>query len=342
MTTGTKAQGTKAHPPIVSREQWVAERKKLLADEKEMTKHYDRVNAKRRRLPMVKIEKNYVFDGPANKPSLKDLFEGQRQLIVYHFMFDPAWEKGCPGCTGFVDALGDLSLLNKEDTTFAVISRAPLPKLEKYKAEKNWDINWFSSFGSDFNYDFHVTLDPKVAPLQYNYRTKEEMAASVGHPVKMEGESHGLSVFFRIGDEIFHTYSAYARGTESLTDAYRLLDVTPYGRQQEFEDSPSGWPQKPTYGWLSLAESFNCPDSYKSRVGTLRANMIAWRRRVLFVRKFSRHKCRPIACDSDARSIRLLCQSRRPAIFDHIANEADRYCADDHRAESDRKTEQMR
>jgi predicted dithiol-disulfide oxidoreductase (DUF899 family) len=248
MTTGTKAQGTKAHPPIVSREQWVAERKKLLADEKEMTKHYDRVNAKRRRLPMVKIEKNYVFDGPANKPSLKDLFEGQRQLIVYHFMFDPAWEKGCPGCTGFVDALGDLSLLNKEDTTFAVISRAPLPKLEKYKAEKNWDINWFSSFGSDFNYDFHVTLDPKVAPLQYNYRTKEEMAASVGHPVKMEGESHGLSVFFRIGDEIFHTYSAYARGTESLTDAYRLLDVTPYGRQQEFEDSPSGWPQKPTYG----------------------------------------------------------------------------------------------
>ena len=124
MTTGTKAQGTKAHPPIVSQVQWVAERKKLLADEKEMTKHYDRVNAKRRRLPMVKIEKNYVFDGPANKPSLKDLFERQRQLIVYHFMFDPAWEKGCPGCTGFVDALGDLSLLNKEDTTFAVISRA--------------------------------------------------------------------------------------------------------------------------------------------------------------------------------------------------------------------------
>jgi len=239
---------TIAHPPIVSRDHWTVERKKLLAHEKELTKHYDRVNAERRRLPMVAIEKEYAFDGGKGKLSLKDLFEGRRQLIVYHFMFDPAWDKGCPGCTGFVDSLGDLSLLNIRDTTFAVISRAPLAKLEAYKAQKGWSIDWFSSFGSDFNYDFHVTLDPKVAPQEYNFRNKAEMSAAVGHEVQMEGEAHGLSVFFRIDDDLFHTYSAYARGVESLTDSNRLLDVTPYGRQQEFEDSPPGWPQKPTYG----------------------------------------------------------------------------------------------
>jgi predicted dithiol-disulfide oxidoreductase (DUF899 family) len=145
-----------------------------------------------------------------------------------------------------VDALGDLSLLKERDTTFVVISRSPLSKLEAYKAQKGWSIAWFSSFGSDFNYDFHVTLDPKVAPAEYNDRNKAEMAAAMGHPVKLEGEE--LSVFFRLDDDVFHTYSAYARGTESLTDSYRLLDTTPYGRQQDFEDSPSGWPQKPTYG----------------------------------------------------------------------------------------------
>ena len=243
MTTSTTP-----HPPIVSRDHWLAERKELLAHEKELTKHYDGVNAERRRLPMVKIDKDYFFDGPNGKPSLKDLFEGRRQLIVYHFMFDPTWDKGCSGCTGFVDALGDLSLLNKRDTTFVVISRAPLAKLEAYKAQKNWSIAWFSSFGSDFNYDFHVTLDPKVMPVEYNYRNKVEMAAAVGHSVQMEGEEHGLSVFFRLEDEMFHSYSAYARGNESVTDSYRLLDMTPYGRQQDFEDSPPGWPQLPTYG----------------------------------------------------------------------------------------------
>src|SRR6202521_2558670 len=143
---------TTPHPPIVSRDEWHAERKKLLADEKELTKHYDRVNAERRRLPMVKIEKNYVFEGPNGKPSLKDLFEGRRQLIVYHFMFDPTWDKGCTGCTGLIDALGDLSLLEKRDTTFVVVSRAPLAKLDAYKALKGWSIAWFSSFGSDFIY----------------------------------------------------------------------------------------------------------------------------------------------------------------------------------------------
>jgi len=243
MTTSTVA-----HPPIVSESQWLNERKQLLAREKELTRQYDRVNAERRRLPMVKIEKKYAFEGPQGKRTLQDLFEGQHQLIIYHFMFDPGWEKGCTGCTSYIDALGDLSLLKDRDTRFAVISRAPLLKLQTYKAQKGWDINWLSSYGSDFNYDFHVTFDPKVAPVEYNYRTEPEISAAKGRPVKMEGEEHGLSIFFRIDDDVFHTYSTYARGTESLTDSYRLLDMTPYGRQQDFEDSPAGWPQRPTYG----------------------------------------------------------------------------------------------
>jgi predicted dithiol-disulfide oxidoreductase (DUF899 family) len=237
------------HPQIVLRKEWLAERIKLLADEKELTKHHDRINADRRRLPMVKIEKDYVFDGPDGKLSLKDLFEDRRQLIVYHFMFDPAWDKGCSGCTGFVNALGDLSLLKERDTTFAVISRAPLAKLEAYKAEKGWNIDWFSSFGSDFNYDFHVTLDEEVAPVEHNFLDKADLEKrSKDEPYFMKGEQHGLSVFFRLDDDLFYTYSSYARGTENLTNAYTLLDTTPYGRQQDFEDSPSGWPQKPTYG----------------------------------------------------------------------------------------------
>jgi len=231
------------HPRIVSQDQWLGERKNLLTHEKELTWQRDRINAERRRLPMVKIEKDYVFDAPNGKQNLKSLFDGRRQLIIYHFMFDPAWDKGCTGCTSYVDALGDLSMLRDRDATFALVSRAPLAKLEAYKALKGWKVPWFSSFGSDFNYDFHVTLDETVAPIEYNYRDKAEM-----EPNPVKGEEHGLSVFFRMNDDVFHTYSTYARGTESLTDAYTLLDTTPYGRQQDFEDSPPGWPQKPTYG----------------------------------------------------------------------------------------------
>jgi predicted dithiol-disulfide oxidoreductase (DUF899 family) len=210
------------HPRIATRNEWLAARKTLLAHEKELTKHYDRVSAERRRLPMVKLEKTYMFDGPEGKRSLLDLFEGHRQLIVYHFMFDPEWENGCDGCTGYVNELADLSMLPARYTQFVLISRAPLEKLQAYKARKGWEWPWYSSFGSDFNYDFQVTTD--------------------------KGETHGLSVFFRIDDDVFHTYSTYNRGTEALTDSYRLLDMTPYGRQEDWEDSPSGWPQRPTYG----------------------------------------------------------------------------------------------
>jgi predicted dithiol-disulfide oxidoreductase (DUF899 family) len=193
-----------AHPPIASQDNWLAKRIVLQTHEKELTKHRDRVNAERRQLPMVKIEKEYVFDTSTGKRSLKDLFEGRRQLIVYHFMFDPVWEKGCPGCTSFVSALGDLSKLYNHDTTFVLISRAPLAKLEAYKAQKGWNVPWYSSFGSDFNYDFHVTLDESVSPIEYNYRTLAEMKARKG-PNGMKGEEHGLSVFFCLDDNVFHT-----------------------------------------------------------------------------------------------------------------------------------------
>ena len=235
------------HPPIVSREQWLDARKTLLAQEKELTRQYDRVNAERRRLPMVKVEKHYMFEGPGGEQSLLDLFEGRRQLVVYHFMFDPAWEKGCPGCASYANAIGDLGMLDKCDTTFVMVSRAPLSKLEAYKERQGWPFPWVSSLGGDFNYDFHVTNDEKVAPVEYNYRNKAELEADKV-PNAIAGEEHGLSVFFRIGEAVFHTYSAYARGTEALTHARALLDMTPHGRQQEFEDSPPGWPQRSTYG----------------------------------------------------------------------------------------------
>ena len=238
---------TQPHPHIASRDEWRAARLDLLAHEKELTKHHDRVAAERRRLPMVRMEKNYVFDGPGGKVSLRDLFDGRTQLIVYHFMFDPTWEKGCPGCTGLVDALGDLSMLGERNTMFVLISRAPLPKLEAYKKQRGWNRPWVSSFGSDFNYDFNVTNDEKVGPVEYNYQSKDTHLAK-GEDYFTEGESHGLSVFFRLGEEVFHTYSTYARGVEGLTNTYALLDVTPYGRQEDWEDSPPGWPQQPTYG----------------------------------------------------------------------------------------------
>lgn len=237
-----------ALPDIVSHDTWLAARKVLLEKEKELTRARDALNAERRRLPMVRIEKNYVFDGPDGKVNLLDLFQGRHQLIVYHFMFDPAWKKGCAGCTGYVDALNPvgLAMLQERDTSLVLISRAPLEKLERYKAERGWHWRWVSSFDSDFNYDFHVTLDESVAPVVYNYRDKHELEQRGVHIPK--GEAHGLSVFFHHEGDIFHAYSTYGRGVEGLSDSYSLLDVAPYGRQEDWEDSPKGWPQRPTYG----------------------------------------------------------------------------------------------
>ena len=236
-----------AHPPVVSRDEWLAARKALLAQEKALTRQRDALNASRRRLPMVSIDKRYVFDGPTGRMSLLDLFDGQRQLVVYHFMFDPAWENGCPGCTGFVNALGDTSMLGKRDTTFAIVARAPLEKLERYRAAKGWNRTLYSSYRTDFNYDFHATFDDAVAPVVHNYNDAAELERR-GEARFAKGESHGISVFFRIDDTVHHSYSTFARGTEGTASAVGMLDLTPFGRQEDFEDSPEGWPQRPTYG----------------------------------------------------------------------------------------------
>jgi predicted dithiol-disulfide oxidoreductase (DUF899 family) len=210
-------------PRIASRDEWLAARKQLLSREKEATRARDALNAERRKLPMVEVDKEYVFEGPDGKMSLLDLFEGRRQLIVYHFMFDPSWDEGCPSCSFLADSIGHLSHLHAVDTTLAAVSRAPLAKIERFKARMSWTFPWYSSFGSDFNYDFHVTLDAAVAPVEYNYQAG----------IDGTGEVPGTSVFLRDGDRIFHTYSAYARGGDILLGTFNYLDLTPLGRQED-------------------------------------------------------------------------------------------------------------
>jgi predicted dithiol-disulfide oxidoreductase (DUF899 family) len=218
-------------PRITSREEWLEARERLLAKEKEATRVRDELRAERQALPMVEVEKDYVFEGPDGKASLLDMFEGHRQLIVQHFMFDPEWEDGCPSCTYFSEDLGHLPHLHEKDTSFAVISRAPLQKIEAYKRKKGWTFPWYSSFGSDFNYDFHVTMDESVAPAEYNYRSAAEHRQA-GMPWYTEGEQPGVSVFLREGERVFHTYSAFARGSEHLVSTAIFLDLTPLGRQE--------------------------------------------------------------------------------------------------------------
>jgi predicted dithiol-disulfide oxidoreductase (DUF899 family) len=232
-------------PEVVSRDEWLDARKALLAREKELTRSLDRLNADRRRLPMVRLDKDYVFEGPDGKASLTDLFEGRSQLIVRHFMFDPSWDDGCPSCTAAMDEMapGHFEHLADASTSFAAVSRAPLAKIEAYKAKRGWAFPWYSSHDSDFNYDFHVTLDESVTPVEYNYRTAEEHRAA-GTSGYVDGdqpmERPGLSCFLRIGDDVFHTYSTYARGDDSLVGSgYGLLDLTALGRQEEWEE-PKG------------------------------------------------------------------------------------------------------
>lgn len=200
------------YPPIVSRDEWLAARTTLLTREKEATRARDRLNAERRRLPMVKIDKEYLFEGPNGKASLLDLFDGRSQLIIYHFMFDPSWDEGCPVCSFLVDNIGHLAHLHARDTSLILVSRAPLRKIEPFQTRMNWTIPWFSSYGSDFNYDFEATTD--------------------------EGEDGGLSVFLREGENIFHTYSTTARGVDLLHGTYNYLDLTPLGRQESWEEQP--------------------------------------------------------------------------------------------------------
>jgi predicted dithiol-disulfide oxidoreductase (DUF899 family) len=230
-------------PKIASRDEWLAARKDLLAKEKELTRQRDALNTERRNLPMVEIEKDYVFEGPEGDVGLADMFDGRRQLILYHFMFDPEWDEGCPSCTAGTDELspGFFEHIHARDTSYAMVSRAPLPKLEGWKAKRGWDIPWYSSFGSDFNYDFGVTVDESKGVSAYNYRTRDEFEArgedlfSSDQPFELPGRS----CFLLVDDRVFHTYSQYARGLEGTGGSYYFLDLTALGRQEDWEE-PKG------------------------------------------------------------------------------------------------------
>ncbi len=231
-------------PEVVTREEWLAAREALLAKEKELTLARDALSAERRRLPMVRVDADYAFEGPDGRASLLDLFDGRLQLVVGHFMFDPRWTDGCPSCSAGADevAPGLLAHLEVRDTRLVYVSRAPLVTIEDYKRRKRWTFPWYSSHGSSFNYDFHVTIDESVAPLSANFRTREEWEAA-GKGANVAGEQPyevpGTSVFIREGDAVFHSYSSYARGAEWTGGSYAWLDLTPLGRQEEWEE-PAG------------------------------------------------------------------------------------------------------
>jgi predicted dithiol-disulfide oxidoreductase (DUF899 family) len=223
-----------ALPEVVTREQWLEARKDLLVKEKQATRARDALNAERRRLPMVRIDKDYRFLGPGGEVPLSDLFGENRQLIIQHVMFGPDWEAACPGCTAGVDEIseGMLRHLRSRETAFALVSLAPLDKLEKYRDSRGWTVPWYSSEGSDFNVDFQVTLT-RDEPV-YNYRLEPGLLGDAEST-----EMSGLSCFVRDGDQIFHTYSVFARGTDYIGNAYTLLDLTAFGRSEDWEE-PKG------------------------------------------------------------------------------------------------------
>ena len=236
------------YPRVVPQDQWLEARKALLDKEKALTHARDALSSERRRLPMVEVEQPYVFDGAQGKQSLLELFEGRNQLIVYHFMW--LWEdgepldRGCPSCSAWADhiARGHLSHLHARGSTLVLVSRAPIAKILPFKARMGWDVPWVSSHASSFNYDYHVTFDEAVAPLEYNYRTPaehERAGTSYYFSGKQPFDLPGLSCFLRKGDSVYHTYSTYGRGGETVGGAYYFLDLTALGRQEEWEE-PKG------------------------------------------------------------------------------------------------------
>jgi predicted dithiol-disulfide oxidoreductase (DUF899 family) len=243
-------KSTSERPRVVSREEWLAARKQLLSKEKELTKLRDKLSAQRRALPWIKVDKEYVFEGPNGKATLRDLFEGRRQLIVYHFMFDPSWDEGCGGCSFLVDNIGHLAHLHAADTSLVIVSRAPLTKIEPFKDRMGWSIPWYSSYNSDFNYDFHVTLDEAKAPVEYNFVDRAALEQK-DEPWFLTGEQPGLSVFLRDGHSIFHTYSTYARGGELLLGTFNYLDLTPLGRHED----------EGIMSWVRLHDRYDEPTS---------------------------------------------------------------------------------
>lgn len=212
---------------IASRDEWIEARKQLLMQEKEFTRARDALSAKRRALPWVKIEKDYRFHGPEGEASLSDLFGARKQLIVQHFMFAPEWEKPCKSCSFWADGYnGVVAHLNERDTRLVAVSRAPLAKLEARAKKMGWTFAWYSSQGSDFNYDYDVSFRPEDfsrGPVTYNYEKRETKMTDLP----------GISTFVRDGADVYHTYSCFARGLDMMNTAYHYLDLTPLGRQED-------------------------------------------------------------------------------------------------------------
>jgi predicted dithiol-disulfide oxidoreductase (DUF899 family) len=232
----TVARSTVNTHPVVSHEAWLAARTAFLVKEKEFTRLRDELSRERRALPWERVEQPYLFDGPSGKATLADLFEDRSQLVVYHFMFGPDWEEGCPGCSFWADSFDGLGAhLRHRDLSFVAISRAPLAKIDAFKQRMGWSFKWVSSGGNDFNYDYHVSFTPEAldtGAAVYNY-AKTDMKSS---------EMPGVSVFYR--DEsgnIYHTYSAYARGIDAVNAAYQYLDLVPKGRDEDELPSPNAW-----------------------------------------------------------------------------------------------------
>jgi predicted dithiol-disulfide oxidoreductase (DUF899 family) len=216
------------HPRVVSQAEWLTARKELLKKEKKLTRQKDAVSAERRELPWVRVEKEYTFDGPTGKKSLEDLFEGRSQLIVYHFMFGPEWQEGCPSCSFNMDHTdGAIVHLGQRDVSFAAISRAPIAKIEAFKKRMGWRFKWVSSYQNEFNRDYHVsftTEEMAKGKVDYNYEMTQFPSE----------EAPGVSVFYKDKNgEIFHTYSAYGRGTEPTVGTYNYLDWVPKGRDED-------------------------------------------------------------------------------------------------------------
>lgn len=226
MNTAIVEASTVNHP-IVSKERWVAERKTLLAHERELTHLRDQIARERRALPWERIEKDYVFDAPEGRRALADLFEGRRQLLVQHFMLGPGWEQGCPSCSFMADHTDGMTLhLAHRDTTFVAISRAPLAEIQRFRQRMGWQFTWVSSNANDFNFDFGVSFTPEE-------KAKNEITYNYGKQPFESEELPGVSVFYKddAGD-VFHTYSTYQRGVEVMMGTYNLLDLTPKGRDE--------------------------------------------------------------------------------------------------------------
>lgn len=250
-------------PSIVSNREWLAARLELLAAEKELTRARDRLNADRRRLPMVRVDKPYMFEGPDGPRTLLDLFEGRRQLVVHHFMFAPEWETACPSCSSAADGIAGIRRLHARNTTLAAVSRAPYAKIAAFRDRLQWTFPWYSSHGGDFNYDFHATLDDRVAPVMLHFKSGKDLRIPWQDGPWTDDqngtEMPGISAFLRDGDDVFHTYSTFGRGIEEFHNGYPYLDLTALGRQEPWEE-PAG--RAEPLGMAVGGPGMRLPDEY--------------------------------------------------------------------------------